>query len=43
MLRVNHRGEAAMTKANPAYQATIVDSTMIERTKVWGETDKAVS
>lgn len=33
----------SVTGASSAYQATIVDSTKLGRTKVWGETDPAVS
>jgi quercetin dioxygenase-like cupin family protein len=35
--------KASATGASSAYQATIVDSTKLGRTKVWGETDPAVS
>ena len=35
--------KTSVTKANPAYEATVVDSTKLKRTKVWGETDKAVN
>lgn len=33
----------SVTGASSAYQATIVDSTKLARTNVWGETDPAVS
>jgi hypothetical protein len=35
--------KTSATGASSAYQATIVDSTKLARTKVWGETDPAVS
>jgi quercetin dioxygenase-like cupin family protein len=35
--------KASAAEASSAYRATIVDSTKLPRTKLWGETDPAVS